>query len=354
LPAALYVLGQALQTGRERDVASGSFCSSLRTSSAAVTRFLTKPHQVPRVIEQFTSLRVFHCAEQKGKNLPTPPLSLLAFAHIHKAAGTTLLHILRRNFFLRHMDVRPFRKESNGVFRARDLQTCLRLNPFLRCISGHSVRTWSDLEALVPNVQYITILRDPINRFVSHFLYRQDVMKSTYSLQEAIDREKDHNLQTKYIAGSDDLEAAKRMLEGRFLSAGVSEEFDAFLLLLRRKLEPAPFDISYVSQNLASRRGKDRKEIARRIIEENHDALVEMHQVDLKLYDYLKNDLLPREKVEYGPAFERNLAEFQEQVRDRRHKTLRPYIDYAVRKCYYEPVTGLIRVRHGKPYYGGF
>lgn len=278
---------------------------------------------------------------------------LLAFVHLHKAAGTTLIHLLRRNFFLRHMDVRPFRKESGGVFRARDLRTCLRLNPFLRCIAGHSVRAWSDLESLVPNVRYITILRDPIDRFVSHFLYRQDVHAATTSFQEAMDREKEHNLQTRYIAGSDDLDEAKRMLDRRFLLAGVSQEFDTFLLLLSRKLGLAPSDVWYVSQNVASRRGTDRRDMARRLIEENHDALVAMHRVDLQLHEYVKAEVLPREVALYGPDFHRHLQEFRS--RDRTpHLGVKPYVDYVVRKCYYDPLIGLIRVGHGKTFRGSF
>jgi hypothetical protein len=278
---------------------------------------------------------------------------LLAFVHLHKAAGTTLIHLLRRNFFLRHLDVRPFRKESEGVFRARDLRTCLRLNPFLRSIAGHSVRAWSDLESLVPNVRYITILRDPIERFVSHFLYRQDVHAATRSFQEAMDRENEHNLQTKYIGGSDDFDEAKRMLDRRFLLAGVSQDFDTFLLLLSKKLGLAPSDVWYVSQNVASRRGTDRRDMARRLIEEHHDALVEIHRADLQLYAYVKTEVLPREAALYGSDFHRHLEEFRSRDRTR-NLGVKPYVDYVVRKGYYDPLIGLIRVGHGKTFRGSF
>jgi hypothetical protein len=55
----------------------------------------------------------------------------VVFVHIEKAAGTTFIHTLRRNYFLRYLDVRPFSPASNSIFTARDLELSLRVNPWL-------------------------------------------------------------------------------------------------------------------------------------------------------------------------------------------------------------------------------
>ncbi|HMU91316.1 MAG TPA: hypothetical protein PKC33_11515, partial [Pseudomonadales bacterium] len=70
---------------------------------------------------------------------------LLAFVHIEKAAGTTFIHILRRNFFLRYLDVRPYGIESGGLFLSGDLRISTRILPGLKCFSGHAVTPYSDL-----------------------------------------------------------------------------------------------------------------------------------------------------------------------------------------------------------------
>jgi hypothetical protein len=75
---------------------------------------------------------------------------ITAFVHIEKAAGTTLNHILRHNFFLRYIDVRPFFKESKGLFLSKDLEVARRVLPGLSCISGHSPRSNKAIHFTIP------------------------------------------------------------------------------------------------------------------------------------------------------------------------------------------------------------
>ncbi|MHA1381409.1 MAG: hypothetical protein ACTSRG_23830 [Candidatus Helarchaeota archaeon] len=82
---------------------------------------------------------------------------LLAFAHIEHTAGLTLRHILRRNFFMSCFDARPFSKDSQGIFSDYDFKKALNLNPFIRCICGHSVKVHSDLSINFPGIKFMAL-----------------------------------------------------------------------------------------------------------------------------------------------------------------------------------------------------
>src|SRR5688572_9379809 len=169
----------------------------------------------------------------------------IAFVHIEKAAGTTFIHILRRNFFLRYLDVRPYSPISNGIFTARDLELSLRVNPCLYAFGGHAVRPLGDLCVDFPNIRFVTILRDPVRRYISQYLYGNAVLKLNLTFDQFLSDERTHNFQVRKIAGQADLALAKRVLDERFLTVGLLEKFDQFLSRLSARLHPELFNCVY-------------------------------------------------------------------------------------------------------------
>jgi hypothetical protein len=294
---------------------------------------------------------------QKEKFIMARPKSLLAFVHLHKTAGTTLNHILRRNFFMRYLDVRPLTKCSNGVFRAYDLKKTLRINPAIRCISGHSVKAFSDLESMVPDIKYITLLRDPIKRCVSDYLfglYFKKIEEKDRPFKVYLAEQRTRDYQTKAIAGNTDLAAAKEILTRRFWIVGITEDFDEFLIQLRKKLELVKFDPLYTRQNVASNKKIRRKETAEQLLKKHRDEIVEMNRLDMKLYEYVQKEILPKQRAKYGPELQKAVADFKLLLQRRKPRMMRSYLDYAVRKFYYDPIIGLIRKMNGLPYKGTF
>ncbi len=134
---------------------------------------------------------------------------MLAFIHIEKAACQTFTRILENNYVLRSCRVAPLNKEHRGVFKWADLKMLLRINPFIYAFAGHSVVPYSDFDKHLPNIKYITILRDPIQRYISHYQYWLQDLKTQISFEKFMSLEDLKDFQTKKIAGSADLCAAK-------------------------------------------------------------------------------------------------------------------------------------------------
>lgn len=268
---------------------------------------------------------------------------ILAFAHIGKTGGTTLIHLLRRNYFLQYCDVLPLDSGSGKLLSPSDLRKILRINPLLRCIAGHSIRPYGELKAAYPNLQYITLLRDPINRCVSQ--YQQRVKKHGHvDFKEFLDRDWLPDLQTRFIAGTDDVEKAKEIIVRDFLVAGVLEEFDAFLAVLMEKVKPKRFDPVYTAKRVA--RDKDAKQ---HLIERYYDDIAARHQRDLELYRFVKEESFAQEKRSLGGQLARNLREIRVEgsAVDRAGRQVKTYTDYMLRKVYYEPLLGGLRSTNG-------
>lgn len=262
----------------------------------------------------------------------------------------TLNHILRRNFIMRHMEVRQLCQESDGVFRAADLKKTFWLNPFIRSISGHSIRVFSDLEDLVPDVRFITLLRDPIKRYISHYIYIVDWTNKHFPFKKFLSNEVFSNTQTKAISGFMGVDAAKEYLAKRFWLVGIVEKFDEFLVLLRKKLKPIKFDPLYTRQNVSWEKVPERKETAALILEKYRDEIIERNQLDLQLFQHVHDRILPIQQDDYGSDLQQDLTEFQSALRRCNPGTRRSYIDYAVRKLYYDPLIGIMRKLNGLPY----
>jgi hypothetical protein len=277
---------------------------------------------------------------------------LLAFVHVEKAAGTTLIHILRYNFFLRRLDVRPLFKASDCTFGRRDLRVAMRVNPGLRCVAGHSIKAFSGLEADGRRVRYVTILRDPIKRYLSQFQYTVEQRNEGHSFEQFLRNDWFTNFQTRKFSRTGDLDEAKQVLAEQMSLVGTSDRFDEFLVMLKRQLEPFPFDPTYRDKNLA----KNTLPLDELLLR-HRDDIYERNSKDLDLYRFAVEELRPRFAAEFGSDLESQVAAFRfanSACASRTGARLRPYVDYVFRRFYLMPVTGLVRMRHGLPAAGSY
>lgn len=214
---------------------------------------------------------------------------IICFVHIEKTGGTTLQHIFRRMFYLRHLTVRPYFKPENyehipysGTFSAKDLQLVLRLNPFIKVISGHALKPYADLELSGKRIKYVTILRNPVSRYLSHYEHSKRVVKMKWTFDEYMNIEEHNNFQTRKIAGKEDLNLAKSLLSKKFFAVGVIEQFDSLLAFLSFKLKLGKSIWKYEVKNI----GKN-KDLVAELHSKYLKKIVSKNELDMQLYNYV-------------------------------------------------------------------
>ena len=226
---------------------------------------------------------------------------MLAYIHIQKTAGQTARSILRKNFGTRHCDlpVNPARINSRVISWIR------RCYPEPDALSGHAVVPGGVLE-LYENARVFTILREPIARAISHYQFSNRRLIDPEPLAKWVSV--NTNRQVRALAGEENLDKAIEFLETRVGFTGLTEQFDESLILFRKWVNRDLFDIGYAPVNVASK-----NEIRQKIMSnESQFALIqESNQLDTKLYDYVKSEIYPRQKIEFGPGLAEATASFK-------------------------------------------
>lgn len=256
---------------------------------------------------------------------------LVAFVHIEKTAGTSMIHILRHNFFPGYVDVRPL-SHGDQIFRESDLRKYLRINPFLKVIGGHSVVPSSGLERCAQMI-YITLLRDPVKRYISQIRYWQSHLGKSLSIEDFLNREHSKNLQTKKIAGCADIDRAIEIIDRENFYVGIVERFDEFLLELQSAFRRDGFRAIKIERNI----NRTHSTAPQDIIDRYHDGIIDNNRLDISLYNHVK----ARIEVQYT-------GHKHDGIKIPSHQyTPKLLADYLVRKSYLEPVSNWIRTHNG-------
>jgi hypothetical protein len=207
--------------------------------------------------------------------------------HIQKAAGTTLKFILKNSLGVQHSDVNPVDPPYNRPFGAADLDFAKSTNPWLRSISSHEIiePTRHLGGAVIP----FTMLRDPVQRSISHYQDKVVRGRRALSFDEFIDDPANHNFQVRKIAGGEDLDRARTLLRDRFFFVGLAERFAESVRVLAG-LCPWPLDVRCRPSNVAAdRRVGDSLRSDRAAMERLRVA----NRLDQELWDYVDRVLLP-------------------------------------------------------------
>ena len=208
------------------------------------------------------------------------------FLHVPKACGTTLIKLLQ------HWCPREEIYEVGTKSRAEHIAD-LRARANVHLVMGHAA--FGLHEALAAPARYITVLREPVARVISHFHYAGRT--PGHPLYERIRTGEMNlfavarhvaNLQTRYLSGRFEgvpdertLELAKENVVRHFAVAGLAERFDETVVLLHRvfarKLRP------FASENVGARQSP--------IDALSSDELRELraqHELDYALYEFVR------------------------------------------------------------------
>ena len=237
---------------------------------------------------------------------------VLIFSHIPKTAGTTLRTIISQQYPGRV--IYTFRDETESIALFRELPEDNRAK--IRVLQGH--KPFGIHEYLQVPVDYITMLREPVDRVISFYYWilrwpSNDLYEKvrSMSLGDFADSRLPQvvNQQTEFVSGlsnnstAEALNVAKRNLALHYTAFGIAENFDESLLLFKRLLGWE--NIYYASQHVAKNRPAKR-EIPRAAIK-----LIEKHNFfDMELYEFAKQrleDVIKRQ----GQSFRNDVRTFQ-------------------------------------------
>jgi hypothetical protein len=252
------------------------------------------------------------------------------FLHIPKTAGTTLLEILDRQYAPE--TIHSFGGDAHAsvaAFKRMDVERRAKI----RLLRGHMA---FGLHAYLPEpTLYFTILRDPVARVISyyryilrtppHYLY-EEVTQKKMSLGDLLASGLPlmmNDGQVRLISGvwgepsfgdvtPEMLEMAQRNLREAFVVAGLMEQFDRTLCLLKETLgwtQP----ITYRRLNVAPQR-----EQKAAITPQTIELIQQANRQDLALYHFAQR-LFAEQCARQGPLFEARVRLFQMQNR------LRPF-----------------------------
>lgn len=261
-----------------------------------------------------------------------PPI---AFIHIEKAAGITINRILRRSFGVRHCDVEPWSAHSD-YFSAEDMARLKKLYPSLKSIAGHRVKPYSDLGN---TVRYFTFIREPVARCASHYQFQVQVMRKHITFEEWISDKTYHNFQTRKLAGNANFQAAITLIRQLPIFVGLIEAFDESIVMLQKQLGEGQLNLTYRKENVA----KD-SSIKDELLQspKTRVELERANEVDIKVYQYVKESLYPEQKNQYGGHLEADVSAFRLANKPAKY-SFRYALGLAKRNLLYKPALRLFR-----------
>jgi len=243
------------------------------------------------------------------------------FLHIRKTAGSTLNKIIEHQYKRTSI----FSLAENSIDEFKKLPATRREK--IMVLKGHM--HFGAHEFLPRPSIYITMLRDPVDRIISHYymiirspndVLHNEVVSRRMSLKDFVSSGLTgelENAQTKLLSGVEEadaigsfeqcsnemLEIAKKNLQEHFAVVGLSERFDESLILLKRAFGWG--NIFYIKQHVGTNRPKT-EDIPKEALN-----LIEKHnELDINLFRYAK-EVFDETIRQQGPSFEKELREFQ-------------------------------------------
>lgn len=240
--------------------------------------------------------------------------TMLCFVHIPKTAGTTLVSIIN-NQYEQQKIIRLHSKKAKAEFETFSSEyknSCSAVMGYIPYGIHKEFRT---------KYAYITLLRDPVKRAVSHYNYV--ISRPSHYLYKRVKGlslleycslglgELD-NRQLRYVAGFTDiprgkctsemLEIAKNCLKNNYITFGLTERFDESILLFRKTFKwHTPF---YHKKNI-TKNSPHPSPLTPDIV----SLIKEQNLFEIELYNYAK-ELFDKRISNLGEDFQEDLRAF--------------------------------------------
>ncbi|MBR9921782.1 MAG: hypothetical protein GYB31_13160 [Bacteroidetes bacterium] len=201
-------------------------------------------------------------------------------------------------------------------FSASDLDKLRRSIPLqVSGIGGHRMGAFLNYESVIKEpIFYTTFLRDPIARYMSSINWKKYVMKQDWTPESYGEETFYHNFQCFRICGERSFEKAKSIILNKFGFVGLMEAFNPSLMLLKDKLCLGNNDWRYTKENIQE---YGEKKIRWEDLNPKTQAkYLENNKEDIRLYNFVKDELWPQYKSGYKGNLEADIVKFEESLKN--------------------------------------
>lgn len=283
----------------------------------------------------------------------------IVFIHIERSGGTTFNKSMLSNSIgvmaaqnKKIIDLVADRKRKENIvvdFTVTDLQQLLFMYPFIRMIGGHHTRVYEDYgKTLNRDCFFFTFVRNPIDRYLSHFNYQRIAMGIDWSIQEFVNNSRFNNWQTYRIAGEKNFMKALDYVNNRFDFIGITEKYDESLLILKQLIGKNSFNIHYKKENsIISKSNRNEYKIIKydELNADLQNKIKENNKYDIELYDHILNNIYSKYVSNYAGDLAKDLLYFNEANIKYSEKTFNVYSNKILRK-YINSLSSLIRHKY--------
>lgn len=202
-------------------------------------------------------------------------------------------YLLRFQFGIRAMNVRdhPITGRVNGA----NLAFAHRLHPWFKVASGHGLFLNAAIKARYPDSFWFTVLREPRARYLSHHAYLAEKKGLREDLLSWARAGRMRNLQTRWLAGEENVQKAIDAMEILFDNVG---RMDAFEQSLAQVSQASGIELMMprdYKKNVTKKAPKTFTDEVNAVVEHNN-------RLDFELWRYFEANIWPRQVAAYPEA----------------------------------------------------